>query len=204
MVSSALPKARQNFAKTTTSRVLGSAEETARELLGKTLRTAKTGVSNAAAAQTTGDAAQADATQALSDAAAAQATANSAQGMGGTAITDASAAQATANTALANAATAQATADGKVALATASTISSDADATFTGTTSNSLVFHTGTLTADRTITLAATTNKWVQRWVRTGGGAFNLIVNGKNLAQNTWADFFYNGSAHVITAYGTL
>lgn len=120
--------------------------------------------------------------------------------------TDADAAQTDATQALADAATAQATANGKLGLLTDSTIATDADATFTaGAVSNSLVFHTGTLTADRAITLAAATDKWQARFVRTGAGAFNLSIGGlKNLTTGTWADVYYNGSAWVLMASGSL
>jgi hypothetical protein len=87
------------------------------------------------------------------------------------------------------------------------TISSDAAFTLTPFTSGSTIIHTGTLTADRAITLSTTnaSNGHRFRVTRTGGGAFNLSVGGlKNLATNTWCDVQYNGSAWVLTAYGAL
>lgn len=176
MVDETSPKARQNFATTQSSRFLSEAEATARELLGRTMNTARAAGGAAGAAQGSADDAQADATQALADAATAQSAANAAQ----------------------------ATANGKLALAAATTLATDADATFTPAGSNSLLFHTGTLTADRAITLGVGTDKYQVRVVRTGAGAFNLVVNGKAMATNTWADFYYATSAWVITAYGAL
>lgn len=129
----------------------------------------------------------------------AKASADGAQAEAEGASDDAAAAQATANTALS-------TANGKLALLTDSTISTDADETFTaGAVSNSLVIHTGILTADRVITLAAATDKWQARFVRTGAGAFNLSIGGlKNLSTGTWCDVYYQNSAWVLMASGTL
>ena len=65
-----------------------------------------------------------------------------------------------------------------------------------------------TLTADRAVTLS--TSSWTGakfRIVRTGGGAFNLNVGTgplKALAANTWADVEFDGSAWVLTGYGSL
>lgn len=87
------------------------------------------------------------------------------------------------------------------------TVATDAAFTLTVNTSAPDQVHTGTLTADRTITLS-TTGAWNGarfRVTRTGAGAFNLSVGGlKNLATNTWAEVVYNGSAWVLAAYGTL
>lgn len=97
--------------------------------------------------------------------------------------------------------------NGKLSLPSLSTIATDAGATFTATASSSIIFHTGVLTADRTITLstAGVSSGWTERFVRTGAGAFNLSIGGlKNLAQNTWCDVVYNGSAFVLVGYGTL
>lgn len=93
------------------------------------------------------------------------------------------------------------------ALVAITTISTNADATVTSTAQTYQVFHTGTLTADRTMTLetAGMITGYVIRFTRTGSGAFNLIIGGlKNLATNTWCDVMFNGSAWVLTAYGTL
>ncbi len=88
-------------------------------------------------------------------------------------------------------------------------IATDADATLTVGTSAENVRHTGTLSADRAITLS-TTNAFSGarfRITRTGGGAFNLNVGTgplKALATNTWAEFIYDGSAWYLAAYGAL
>lgn len=66
--------------------------------------------------------------------------------------------------------------------------------------------HTGTLTADRALTLS-TTGAYAGarfRLTRTGGGAFNITHALKNLATNTWAEFIYDGSAWYLAAYGAL
>lgn len=96
------------------------------------------------------------------------------------------------------------------------TISADADFTLTPLasavatpTSPYLTKHTGTLTANRAVTLA-TTNVAIGirfRIVRTGGGAFNLNVGSgplKALATNTWAEFEWDGAAWILAAYGSL
>lgn len=86
-------------------------------------------------------------------------------------------------------------------------IASDADLTLTAYVSQESQIHSGTLTADRTITLS-TTNVWVGarfRITRTGSGAFNLSVGGlKNLVAGTWCDVVYNGSVWALVAYGAL
>lgn len=178
MGNSTRPQSRLDRESTNSAQLLGQADRDARRLIGNSQQQITT----------------------------AQSTAEAAGSSASTASTSASAAQATANTAITNAATAQSTADGKVALLTDLTIATDADATFTaGAVSNSLIFHTGTLTADRAITLAAATDKWQARFVRTGAGAFNLSIGGlKNLTTGTWADVYYNGSAWVLMASGTL
>jgi hypothetical protein len=90
------------------------------------------------------------------------------------------------------------------------TIATNADATLTPWSTNPTVIHTGTLTADRAITLATTNavaGKTRFRITRTGGGAFNLNVGTgplKALATNTWGEFIYNGSAWYLAAYGAL
>lgn len=87
------------------------------------------------------------------------------------------------------------------------TVSSDAAFTLTPLTSAPTQVHTGTLTADRAITLSTTNayNGTKFRVTRTGAGAFNLSVGGlKALATNTWADVEYDGSAWKLTAYGAL
>lgn len=89
----------------------------------------------------------------------------------------------------------------------AQTVATDANLTLTPNTSPEVTLHTGTLTADRTITLSTTT---VQdghqfRVTRTGAGAFNLSVGGlKNLATNQWCEVTRIGGAWVLTAFGSL
>jgi hypothetical protein len=66
-----------------------------------------------------------------------------------------------------------------------------------------------TLTADRAVSLGTTTawNGARFRIVRTATGAFNLNVGTgplKALAADTWCDVEYDGSAWVLTAYGSL
>jgi hypothetical protein len=86
-------------------------------------------------------------------------------------------------------------------------INTDADLTRNPITSASIVHHTGTLTADRTVTLSTTDavggmKMWFQR---TGAGSFNLNIGGlKNLSTNTWCEVTYSGSAWILTAYGAL
>lgn len=88
------------------------------------------------------------------------------------------------------------------------TLATNANANITPWLTYEQVIHTGTLTADRTLTLVTTNavaGKTKFRITRTGSGAFNLIVGGlKNLVQNTWCDVVYNGSAFVLSAYGAL
>lgn len=87
------------------------------------------------------------------------------------------------------------------------TVNTDADFTLTPVSSAPTQYHTGTLTANRTITLSTTGayNGSRFRVTRTGAGAFNLSVGGlKNLATNTWCDVEYSGSAWVLTGYGAL
>lgn len=88
-------------------------------------------------------------------------------------------------------------------------VATDAAATLTVGANAENVKHTGTLTADRAITLS-TTNAFAGarfRITRTGGGAFNLNVGTgplKALITNTWAEFIYDGSAWYLAAYGAL
>lgn len=71
------------------------------------------------------------------------------------------------------------------------------------------LIHTGTLTADRAITLSTTGATLGDRFkiTRTGSGAFNLTIGTgplKSLVQNTWCEVTYDGSAWKLTAYGAL
>ncbi len=88
-----------------------------------------------------------------------------------------------------------------------STVATDADFTLTPQSSRPAVLHTGTLTADRTVTLS-TTSAWngcTFRVTRTGGGAFNLSVGGlKNLATGQWCEAVYDGGAWRLMQYGAL
>lgn len=86
----------------------------------------------------------------------------------------------------------------------------DADATLTPTTSRALARFTVALTANRTVTLS-TTNAWNGarfKVIRAASatGAFTLSVGGlKTLAAaSEWAEVTYDGTAWVLTGYGTL
>lgn len=95
----------------------------------------------------------------------------------------------------------------KLSIPAITTIATDAAATVTPSVTYTQVFHTGTLTAARTITLttAGQTTGSVIRFTRAGSGAFNLNIGAlKALATNTWCDVIFNGTAWVLTAYGTL
>jgi parallel beta-helix repeat protein len=86
-------------------------------------------------------------------------------------------------------------------------VATDASFTLTPGTSQVYTKHTGTLTADRTITLSTTNAVQGDRFVvfRTGSGAFNLIVGGlKNLATGQWCEVVYDGSAWQLAAFGSL
>lgn len=101
----------------------------------------------------------------------------------------------------------QAALNGKASLVAIETIATNAEATVTPTASVYQVFHTGALTADRllTLTTVGVTSGYTIRFTRTGAGAFNLQVGAlKNLITNSWCDVVFNGSAWVLTAYGTL
>ena len=86
-------------------------------------------------------------------------------------------------------------------------VTGDADFTLTVLTNAEEQRHTGTLTANRAVTLS-TTNAYAGarfRLTRTGGGAFTLSLGGlKNLATNIWAEAVFDGSAWYLAAYGTL
>lgn len=87
------------------------------------------------------------------------------------------------------------------------TIATDAAFTLTTMTSQVNVKHTGTLTANRLITLSTTNAYKGARFsiTRTGAGAFNLDVGGlKNLITNTWCEVTYDGSAWYLSKYGAL
>jgi hypothetical protein len=80
--------------------------------------------------------------------------------------------------------------------------------TWTPLSSAEIIYLTGTLASDQTVTLS-TTNAFAgmtARFIRTGGGAFNWSVGGlKNLATNTWCEVTVNDSSTwVLSAYGAL
>lgn len=95
----------------------------------------------------------------------------------------------------------------KLAIPALVTIATDAAATVSPSATNTVVFHTGTLTANRAVTLSTSgiaTGSTI-RVIRTGTGAFNLTIGGlKALASNTWCDVVFNGTAWQLIAYGTL
>jgi len=86
-----------------------------------------------------------------------------------------------------------------------------ADVAFTLTpgTSPHHTRHTGTMTADRAVTLS-TTGALVglsYRISRTSGGAFNLNVGTgplKALAAGQWCEVVYDGSTYYLSAFGSL
>jgi hypothetical protein len=89
------------------------------------------------------------------------------------------------------------------------TIATNANFTLTPGTSPHRTLHTGTLTANRAVTLS-TTGALIglsYRITRTGAGAFDLNVGSgplKALATNTWCEVVYDGSAYYLSAYGAL
>lgn len=89
------------------------------------------------------------------------------------------------------------------------TIATNADFTLTPFASPEQTRHTGTLTADRAVTLSTTGAVVDQKFriTRTGAGAFNLNVGTgplKALITNTWAEFVFDGTAWYLSAYGAL
>ena len=88
-------------------------------------------------------------------------------------------------------------------------IATDAAFTLTVAADPRAIRHTGTLTANRAVTLSTTNASAGDKFQisRTGGGAFNLNVGTgplKALATNTWCEVTYNGSAWFVSQYGTL
>jgi hypothetical protein len=91
----------------------------------------------------------------------------------------------------------------------ATTVATDADFTLTPNTSSPQQFHTGTLTADRAVTLSTSgaLAGMSFRITRSGAGAFNLNVGTgplKALATGQWAEFVYTGSAWALAQFGSL
>lgn len=87
------------------------------------------------------------------------------------------------------------------------TISTDANVTLTPYSNAEFISHSGTLTANRTVTLSTTNavNGFTFRIVRVGSGAFNLDIGGLvNLLPSTYCEVSYNGSAWVLQAFGSL
>lgn len=89
------------------------------------------------------------------------------------------------------------------------TLATDVAFTLTPHTSPTETVHTGTLTADRAVTLSTTNAVTGMKFLitRTGGGAFNLNVGTgplKALATNTWGEVTYNGTAWYLSRYGAL
>lgn len=91
-------------------------------------------------------------------------------------------------------------------------ISTNADVTLTTLVDNIMIRHTGTLSADRVVTLS-TTNAYdgakfrVTRAGGSSGGTFALSVGGlKNLATNTWCEVVYVASVSGwrLFQYGAL
>lgn len=84
---------------------------------------------------------------------------------------------------------------------------SDADFTLTWGSNGETIKHTGTLTADRAVTLSTSGAVKGARWriTRTGSGDFNLNVGTgplKALRQNMWGEFEYDGSAWFLAEHG--
>jgi hypothetical protein len=88
-------------------------------------------------------------------------------------------------------------------------LSTNAAFTLTPRVSGRTIIHTGTLTANRAVTLSTTNAAAGDRFkiTRTGGGAFTLDVGTgplKALATGTWGEFTYDGTAWMLSAYGAL
>jgi hypothetical protein len=89
------------------------------------------------------------------------------------------------------------------------TIATDAIFTLTPGTTPEETRHTGTLTANRAVTLSTTGAFAGERFkiTRTGGGAFTLDIGTgplKSLATNQWCEVTYDGSAWYLSAFGSL
>lgn len=87
------------------------------------------------------------------------------------------------------------------------TVNTDADFTVIVGTSSRHQQHTGTLTANRTVTLSVSgvTVGDDFTFARVGAGAFNLSIGGlKNLVQNTWCKVKYTAAGWTLIAYGAL
>lgn len=89
------------------------------------------------------------------------------------------------------------------------TISTDAALSLAYLANAPTIYHTGTLTADRAVTLPTSNVPNGARFhiARTGAGAFNLSITAsttKALTTNTWCTVEYNGSAWNVIAAGSL
>lgn len=88
-------------------------------------------------------------------------------------------------------------------------ITTDAAVTLTKIISPPSIKHSGTLSADRTVTLSTTNATAGDRFriTRTGAGAFNLNIGSgplKALATGEWCEVVYNGTAWELQQYGAL
>ena len=90
------------------------------------------------------------------------------------------------------------------------TINTDVNFTLTPATSPFYTLHTGTLTANRTVTLSTTGDIAGQafRIARSGGGAFSLNIGGgtplKALATDQWCEVTSDGTLWYLSAFGSL
>lgn len=92
---------------------------------------------------------------------------------------------------------------------TSQTVSTDVAFTLTPGTSPESTKHTGTLTANRAVTLSTTGAITGERFVitRTGSGAFTLDIGTgplKSLSTGQWGEFTYDGSAWYLSRFGSL
>jgi hypothetical protein len=86
-------------------------------------------------------------------------------------------------------------------------VTTDVNFTLTALVSPPVTRHTGTLTANRTVSLAGGYKGARFRVARSGAGAFNLNVaasSTKALATNQWVDVENDGTAWQIVASGSL
>jgi hypothetical protein len=89
------------------------------------------------------------------------------------------------------------------------TLATDAAFTLVVASSPVQTFHTGTLTADRAVTLSTVTAYHGARFriSRSGGGAFNLNIGttpAKALASGTWCEVVYDGTIWKVSQAGSL
>lgn len=89
------------------------------------------------------------------------------------------------------------------------TVATDASFTLTHPESPPHIRHTGTLTADRTVTLSTRGVSAGASFTitRSGGGAYKLKIGAaplKTLAPNTWCEVTFDGVAWYLSRYGEL